>query len=87
MHHVGLVEAGEVNRPTTFTYMNIRGLGQRIQQFVGGVGGENGRTVVIARFAAHGIVIGIDRVETHSRTRLRQSADDRRFFPADPALL
>ncbi|MCZ5895872.1 hypothetical protein O5269_28055, partial [Escherichia coli] len=24
---------------------------QRIQQFVGGVGGENGRTVVIARFA------------------------------------
>ena len=50
MHHVCLIKAGEVNRAPTFTYMNIRRLRQRIQQFMCGVGSENGWAIVIARF-------------------------------------
>ena len=44
--------------------MDIRRLRKRVQQFVRGVRGKDGRALVLFRIAAHGEVIFIHRVET-----------------------
>ena len=64
MHHVRLVKAGEINRATAFTDVNVRCLRDRIQQLMGRMGGKNGGAVMVARCTTHSVVIGINRVET-----------------------
>ncbi len=42
MHHVGLVEAMMIDRPAPVADVDVRGLRQRREQLVGGMGGKDG---------------------------------------------
>ncbi|MNX95822.1 hypothetical protein D3C86_1281140 [compost metagenome] len=65
LDHEGLVEAAVLDRVAAVADMDERGLRQRRQQLVSGVGGEHRRRVglVLGRVAAHGEAPTIQRIE------------------------
>ena len=62
---VGLVEAAVIDGPAAVADVDVRGLRERREQLVGGVGGEDRRSVsrVVGRIAPHRETVPVHRIE------------------------
>ena len=64
MHHIRLIEPVKVHVISAFPDMDVRGLGQCVQQFVSGMCCINCGPVMCFRITAHGMMIPVHPVET-----------------------